>query len=87
MLTTAEKALLYVDGSPLVAGTAGIFTSDAAVAIPQNQNTEDGLLVFIVAQGEGEATITVDKDGRSGTGTLVVTEAPLIITFGDPEPK
>lgn len=86
-LTTAQKAPLLVDGEELVAGTASIFSSDHSVATPQNINTEDGLLVYVVAVGEGTADITVEKDGRSGGVSVTVTEAPLDVSLGTPEPK
>lgn len=85
-LTTAQRAPILVDGSALPSGNS-VTSSDSAVVTPANVTTPEGSKVYAVANAPGTAVITVTVGGRSGTLAVSVTEAPLTITLGAPEPK
>ena len=81
-LTTAEKAPLIVDGDPLTSWD-GIVSDDTDVVFIQNIAG----VAYAVSGMAGIATVTVTKNGNSGSVEITVTEAPLDVTLGTPEPK
>lgn len=82
-MTNAERAQVLVDGDPLPDGSSTItFTEPniaGLVAIEGN--------IYVTGLAAGETEMTVEKAGRSGSLTVTVTEAPLVVTLGTPEPK
>jgi hypothetical protein len=86
-LTTAQQAPILNAGVRIASGTASIVSDDTSVCTPANVTTPDGQFVYAVAQAPGSATLTVSAGGRSGYVAVTVSEAPLNITLGTPEPK
>jgi alpha-beta hydrolase superfamily lysophospholipase len=85
-LTTAEKAPLLLEGSPVTQGQIG--SSDPAVASIVMQTVEGGPAeCYVVGQSAGACIVTLSLDGQIGSLEVTVTEAPLDITLGTPEPK
>ena len=83
-LTNAEKALILVDGESVTPEDAAVSSTANVIA-----STPVGADGFVYVQGNlaGVATINVTKDGRSGSVEVTVTDAPLAVTLGTPEPK
>lgn len=83
-LGNSKRAQLLVDGAPIpeadaaqVSSTANIIAAPAIV----------GGTVYIVGNIAGECSINVARNGRSGSLAVTVTNDPLVITLGTPEPK
>lgn len=81
-LTNAQKAQILVDGEPITEGA----TSTALVIVGVEADAGDGTL-YAVGNLAGTAAINVTKDGRNGSLEVLVTDAPLVVTLGAPEPK
>ena len=82
-MTNAERAQVLVDGDPL---------PDASSTITFTEPNVVGLIavdgnIYVEGIGAGVTEMTVTKAGRSGSLTVTVTEAPLVVTLGTPEPK
>jgi hypothetical protein len=80
--TTAQRAPILVAGEPLTSWDS-IATSDAAVLSISNV----GGTAYGVGNAPGPFTITVQKNGNTGTYSGTVAEDPLVVTLGTPEPK
>ena len=83
-LTNAEKALVLVDGEAVTPEEASVASSANVLA-----STVTGADGFIYVQGNlaGTVTLNVTKDGRAGSVEIIVSDAPLDVTLGTPEPK
>lgn len=82
-LTTATRAPVLVDNQGI--GSDYDVTSDdpaVGVDIPPGKS-----VWYATGDAAGTADVTVSKDGRQGMVTIEVTEAPLAVTLGAPEPK
>lgn len=80
-ITTAQKAPVLIAGAP----DPGIAVQVSGPSLSVQVTTT---AIFIVGVSpDPNASITVTKDGRSGTLAIEVTDAPLDVSLGDPEPK
>jgi Flp pilus assembly secretin CpaC len=82
-MTNAERAQVLVDGAPLPDASSTITFSEPNIA---GLVAVDGN-IYVTGLAAGETELTVQKAGRSGSVLVTVTEAPLIVTLGTPEPK
>lgn len=82
-MTNAERAQVLVDGDALPDQSSVITFSEPNIA---GLAAVDGN-IYVTGLAAGETEMTVSKGGRSGSVTVTVTEAPLIVTLGTPEPK
>lgn len=81
-ISTAERAPILIDGVHINADTPV-------------QSTDTGILTIVSVGGKayasgvtaGTATLVASYGGRSGSLSVTVTEAPLVITLGTAEPE
>lgn len=81
-LTTAQKAPIYADGELMNPDDGECESSDDTIL---SVGTAPGHW-FAYGESAGDATITVTRNGRTGTLTVTVTEQPIVVTLGTPEP-
>lgn len=83
-LGNSKRAQVLVDGAPILEADAAQVSSSAnVIAAPAIVNGT----VYIVGNLAGECTVNVARAGRSGSLAVTVTNDPLVITLGTPEPK
>jgi hypothetical protein len=82
-LTNAEKARILVDGEN--PETGAIFSTDPSGVVSIDDPDGDGN-VYLHGVTTGDVLLTVTEGTRSGSETVTVTDAPLVVTLDTPIP-
>lgn len=82
-LTTAEKAVILLDGSPVMDASQIVKSSNAFEIVVE----ADGSSWVYANAVDPACLVTVRKAGREGSVAFDIVEAPLAVTLGTPEPK
>lgn len=83
-MNTAQKAVILVDGVPVV-GASQIIPSAQSFEIATDPATGHSYVVADTA--DPAANVTVRKGGREGVFAFSIVDAPLDVSLGTPEPK